>query len=228
MAFTWAQLIPEIGEHYAHVVTAGTIGVAAIASGFIARKQLGHGEVAIAPSGNFSIRGLLELLTEFIDKNAKLVLGDQGKKFTPLFAGIFLIVYVNNMAGFIPGVTPASEDLNFSLAMAVCVFLGYNYFGFKEHGIAYLKQLCGPMLVLAPLMIPIEIISHIARPISMSLRLGFVMKGDHIALGVFQDLIPLFIPILIMILGLIVCFVQAFVLTLLAMVYVSLATSHDH
>lgn len=100
--------------------------------------------------------------------------------------------------------------------------------GIKENGWGYLKHFMGPIILLAPLMLVIEVISHVVRPISLGLRLANVMKGDHTVLGIFLDLVPLFLPILFYILGIFVCFVQAFVFTLLSMVYVSMAIAHDH
>jgi F-type H+-transporting ATPase subunit a len=124
--------------------------------------------------------------------------------------------------------TPATENLNTTLGMGLIIFLYYNYMGLKENGLSYLKHFMGPILWLAPLMVVIELISHLVRPVSLGLRLANVMKGDHTVLGIFLDLVPVLLPIPFYILGIFVCFVQAFVFTLLSMVYVSMSIDHDH
>ena len=106
-------------------------------------------------------------------------------------------------------------------------FLAYNYWGIRQHGlVAHLKHFAGPILWLAPLMIPIEIISHLARPLSLSLRLMGNMVGDHSVLVIFLGLVPLLVPVPIMVLGTIVCIVQALVFCLLSVVYIGLAIEH--
>jgi len=113
-------------------------------------------------------------------------------------------------------------------AMAGTIFVYYNYSGFKEHGIGYLKHFTGPVIWLAWLMLPIELIGHLVRPVSLSLRLAGNITGDHLVLGIFTDLTHFVIPIVFVGLGVFVAFVQAFVFTLLSTIYVSMAVSHDH
>jgi F-type H+-transporting ATPase subunit a len=102
-------------------------------------------------------------------------------------------------------------------------------YGIKENGIGYLQHFLGPIIWLAPIMLPIELISHMVRPFSLGLRLANVMMGDHTVVGIFLGLGPgVVLPIPFYLLGIFVCFVQAFVFTLLSMVYVAMATAHDH
>lgn len=157
-----------------------------------------------------------------------MVIGEEGRKFVPLFGALFFFLLFNNIVGLIPGMTPATDNLNTTLGLGLFAFLAYNYYGFKEHGIGYLKQFLGPLLPLAPLMLIIELISHFVRPASLGLRLQGNMMGDHTVLGIFLDLVPYGLPVIFYCLGLFVCFMQAFVFTLLTMIYVSLAISHDH
>lgn len=228
MSFNWTQLIPGVGHEYSHVATAGIVGGALIVSSFAARSALGTGEAAVIPADRFSLRGLFELCTEFVTGLVDMVIGHHGRKFIPMFASVFTFVFLNNLAGILPGMTPATENLNTTLGMGAFMFLYYNYQGLKENGMAYLKHFLGPVLLLAPLMVFIEIISHLVRPASLGLRLANVMMGDHKVVSIFLDLIPIGLPIPFYMMGLFVCFVQAFVFTLLSMVYVSLATAHDH
>lgn len=231
--FNWTQLIPTVGHHYTHVATAVVAGVVLVVLAMAARLSLGTGEKAYVPAGKFSLKGIFELVTEFIVDLTGMVVGEDGKKFAPLFASIFILIFVNNLFGLIPGMTPATDNMNTTLAMGAFVFLAYNIYGFKEHGIAYLKQLFGPSLPWYLFFVPImmffiEVVSHIVRPFSLALRLRGNMFGDHVVLGIFLDLVPVLLPVIFYLLGIFVCFMQAFVFTMLSMIYVSMAISHDH
>lgn len=232
MSFSLTSLIPGVGEHYAHVATAGIVTGALVAVSVVATQQLGKGQQAVTPASSFSIKGIFEVITEFITGLIDMVIGEHGRKYTPMFAAIFLFILINNLVGVVPGMTPATENLNTTLAMGAFVFVTYNLMGLKENGMAYLKHFVGPVLWLGPLMIVIEIISHLVRPASLGLRLANVLRGDHTVVAIFMDLgLSIFVPILPLpfyALGVFVGVVQAFVFTLLSMVYVSLATAHDH
>ena len=177
---------------------------------------------------NLAFKAVFEALTDFILALCVMVMGEKGRKFTPLFASLFFIILVNNLLGLFPGMTPSTENLNTTFALGVFSFLLYNIFGAKEHGLSYIKQFLGPLLLLAPLMFIIELISHCVRPLSLALRLYGNIMGDHTVLGIFLNLTPYVIPILFYGLGLFVCFMQAFVFTMLSMIYLSMAISHDH
>lgn len=229
--FNWTQLIPGVGHHYVHVATALAAGGVLVVLSVLGRLALGFGDQAVAPAGRFSIKGFFEVVLEFIVGLCDMVIGgDEGRKFAPMFASIFFFILFFNLVGLIPGMTPATDNLNTTIAMGLFTFLAYNIFGIKEHGISYIKQFFGPLLWLAPLMFLIELISHIVRPLSLGLRLQGNMMGDHTVLGIFLDLVPFPIPVpaVFYCLGMFVCFMQAFVFTVLSMVYVSMAVSHDH
>lgn len=228
MSFNWTQMIPGVGHEYVHVATAAVATAGLIVAASVARASLGKGEAAVVPAGKFSVRGIFELLTEFMMDLTDKVIGHHGRKYTPLFASIFTFVLFNNLIGVIPGMTPATENINTTFAIGIFSFLVYNFFGFKEVGIGYLKHFVGPVWWLFPLMIPIEIFSNALRPLTLGLRLANVLTGDHTVLSVFLDLVPIGVPVIFYGLGLFVAFIQAFVLTLLSMVYVALATAHDH
>jgi len=227
--FNWTQLIPGVGHEYAHVATLGVATVASMGLGLVAKTALGKGEVAILPSNKFSVRGVMEVLTETVSGLADMVIGEHGKHYVPFFTSVFFFVVFNNLIGMIPGMTPATENINTTFGFGILMFLFYNFQGVKENGIfAYLKHFMGPVIFLAPLMFVIELVSHMVRPFSLGLRLANVMMGDHTVLAVFLDLVPIGVPIPFYMMGLFVCFVQAFVFTLLSMVYVAFAIAHDH
>lgn len=227
--FNWTQLIPVVGHHYIHVATLLVSAGVLFVLGLSARMALGSGDAAVIPSRSFGLKAIFEAIIEFIVSISDMVIGEEGRKYVPMFASIFLFVFVNNLLGLVPGLTPATDNINTTLALGLFVFIAYNIFGLKEHGISYLKQFLGPLLLLAPLMIVIELISHLVRPMSLGLRLQGNMMGDHTVLGLFLDLAPYYgLPVIFYGLGLFVCFMQAFVFTMLSMIYVSMAISHDH
>lgn len=228
MSFTWTSLIPGVGEEFAHVATAGIVTGGLVVASFAARRALGTGNDAVVPADRISIKGFFEVITEFIAGLCDMVIGEGGRKYLPMFATIFIFVLINNLIGVLPGMVPATENLNTTLSMGLFVFIAYNLFGLKENGLHYLKHFLGPVLWLAPLMLVVELISHVVRPLSLGLRLANVLKGDHTVVGIFLDLVPFGLPVPFYLLGLFVAFVQAFVFTLLSMVYVALATAHDH
>jgi len=228
MSFTWTSLVPGVGHEYAHVATAGVISVGLIIAGIVGRVSLGSGDQAIVPVGKFSIRGIFELLTEFIVGLVDMIIGHHGRKFVPFFTALFTFILINNLMGVLPGIVPATENINLTFAMGIFSFAAYNYYGLKENGLSYLKHFLGPFLPLAVIMLPIELVSNFIRPFSLSMRLANVMLGDHTVLGVFLDLVPIAVPIPFYLLGIFVCFIQAFVFTLLSMVYISMATAHEH
>jgi len=231
MAFNWTELIPQVGhnEDKVAIATFAITSVVLLFVGFAGRKALGKGDEAVTPAGKFSLRGILELITEFVTNLVDTVIGEHGRHFVPMFTAVFFFIFMNNLVGVIPGMTPATENINTTFAMGFFMFLTYNFLGIKENGIInYLKHFMGPVVFLAPLMFVIELVSHMVRPFSLGLRLANVMMGDHTVVGVFLDLIPIGAPIPFYMMGLFVAFVQAFVFTLLSMVYVAFSTAHDH
>lgn len=183
----------------------------------------------VAPDGRFSLRTTVEMAMDVVHGIAKDNIGESWQAFLPLLSGVFLFILITNLGGLIPGFVPATENLNTNLAMGLTVFLVYNFVGFKEHGAHYLKQFAGPMLAIAPLMFVIELISHLFRPVSLSLRLMGNIFADHLMLGIFTSTAPhIIIPSALMFFGLLVALVQSFVFTLLTGIYIALAVSHDH
>lgn len=227
-AFTWANLVPGVGHELAHVATVGVVSVGLCVAALVGRSSLGKGESAVLPAERFSLRGIFEMLTEFVVGLTDMIIGQRGRKFVPFFTALFTFILVNNLFGVLPGVVPATENINLTFAMGLFSFAAYNYYGLKENGLSYLKHFLGPFLPLAVIMLPIELVSNFIRPFSLSMRLANVMAGDHTVLGVFLDLVPIAVPIPFYLLGIFVCFIQAFVFTLLSMVYISMATEHEH
>ena len=197
--------------------------------GLLYSRSVNRAGSDLAPDGQFSLRTVIEMAMDVVYSICRDNLGDNWKTYVSLLAGIFMFILVSNLGGLIPGFVPATENLSTNLALGLTVFLVYNIAGFLEHGFHYLKQFAGPMIWIAPLMFTIELISHLFRPISLSLRLMGNIFADHLMLGIFTANAPhVVIPALLMFFGLLVCLVQSFVFTMLTGIYISLAVSHDH
>ncbi len=211
------QLHLHIGEHvtYTWFVMALLILVA-----FLASRS-----ITMVPSG---VQNLMEVVVTGIDGLIEETMGKEGKAYFPLIATFALFILVCNLIGLVPGFYPPTANLNTNAALALTVFVLTHVVGFKKHGIGYFKHFMGPIIWLAPLMFVIEIIGHIARPLSLTLRLFGNMYGHEIVLMIFLALVPLFLPIPMMLMGVLIAFIQTFVFTLLAMIYVAGALEEAH
>jgi F-type H+-transporting ATPase subunit a len=134
--------------------------------------------------------------------------------------------------GLVPGFLPPTGSFNVTLACGVIIFFATHIFGVREHGLAYFKHFFGPIIAwyalpLMLLMLVIEVISHIVRPISLGIRLMANMFADHTVLGVFVGLVPFLVPVPILLLGSLVVVVQTLVFCVLSTVYISMAIEHE-
>lgn len=226
--FEWIELLPFLRSGTLHVANMLLICFILLLLTGLARRSLRKVKDPLIPSGRLSLRAFFEQFVSVITSLSDLVVGSRGRVFIPFFSSLFLFIWFNNLLGLVPGMGAATSNVNTTLALGLFSFLVYNIYGFKEHGWAYLKQLMGPVLFLAPLMFVIELISHLVRPLSLGLRLYGNMVGDHTVLSIFLDLAPIVIPVIFYFLGFFVCTMQAFIFTILSMVYVSIALSHEH
>jgi F-type H+-transporting ATPase subunit a len=203
-----------------------------VATAVAGKLALGKGEAAVMPAAKFSLKGVIELVLEFIVGLTDTVIGEEGRKFVPMFAAVFFFVWVQNLCGLLPGLNPSTDNINATLALGIFSFAMYNFYGFKEHGISYLKHFLGPLLLLAPLMVIIEVIGHLVRPLTLGLRLYGNIMADHTVIAVFVEMfdklwfIP--VPAIFYGMGIFVACMQAFIFTMLSMIYVSMAIAHDH
>jgi len=215
-----------------HVLMYSLVIVAVLMLGFIYKRKvatLGQ-EDLVVPDDGVTVRNIFELIGGSIFDLVKNVVGDHhAKEYFPMAISIFLLILVNNMIGLIPGFLPATSNMNTTLALGLFSFLYYNYHGIAKVGlVAHIKHLMGPVLWLAPLIFIIEIISHAIRPLTLALRLRFNMEGDHMVLAAFTDLTYVVVPVIFLFLGTFISFIQAFVFTILSLVYVKLSIeSHD-
>ena len=186
-------------------------------------------EEAVVPDGKFSVRSIVDLLLDVVYDLGKGILGEKHLlAHFPLLSGLFIFILFSNLSGLVPGFLPATDSINTNLAMGAIVFLAYNIAGAREHGMGYIKQYIGPVAFMVPLMLIIETVGHLARPLSLSLRLYGNIFGDHLVLSVFTGLTVLVFPAVLLFFGLLVASLQSFVFTLLTSIYISMAVSHDH
>jgi len=189
----------------------------------------GGGNQALIPPAKLNIRNVFEIICDAILNVMEGVMGEKNsRKFFPFIASLTFFILFCNLLALIPGMGVPTATLNTNVALATLVFLATHIYGIKEHGAGYLKHFAGPVLILAPLFIVIELIGHIARPVSLSLRLLGNMVGDHKVVFSFFALVPLVVPVPFLLLGILVCVIQAMVFSLLSVVYIQMAIAHDH
>ncbi len=179
----------------------------------------------IYPGG---FQNFMEVLVGGIDNLLVDTMGPEGRKFFPLLATLALFILTSNLIGKIPGFTAPTSNLNTTVSMALVVFVTTHVVGIKVHGFKYIKQFMGPVWWLTPLMFPIEVISHLSRPLSLSVRLFGNMEGGHIMLGVLFVLVPLLVPLPVLALELLVAVIQTLVFVLLSMMYIAGAMAEAH
>ena len=172
---------------------------------------------------------IAEIIHEAIGGQAEQVIGHGYQRFQAWVTCIFLFVLLNNLLGVIPGIKSPTSIVVVPLGLALPTFLYYNFYGLRENGfIGYMKQLAGPIWWMAPLLFVIETISHLARILSLSVRLYANMFAGDLLTLVFFSLIPIGVPVIFLGLHVFISFIQAFVFTLLTMIYLSLAVAHEH
>lgn len=223
-----------------HVTYTWLVMAILIVASLLATRRL-----RVVPTG---LQNFMEIVLEQVQGLLEEIVGPEGRRFLPLIATLAMFILVSNLFGLIPGLAVPTANLNTTLACALIVFLAYHYIGIRKNGVwKYLKHFAGPLPLLAPLMFPIEVISHFARPLSLSVRLFANMFGGHmlmaalffLALSLFEwswrgstvfflitiplNLLPILLIVPIMLLKLLVALIQTFIFVMLSTVYISLA-----
>ena len=171
----------------------------------------------------------LELIFEAILDFMKNLIGAGHKAFFPIIGSLFLFILTCNLLGLFPGFMSPTSNINVTLGCAIIVFVYYHFHGFKTHGfVKYMAHFAGPSLVLAPLLFPIEIISHLARPFSLSVRLFGNIFAEEMIITSLNGIFPFLIALPVMMLALFASTVQAFIFIVLTMVYVGGAVEQSH
>jgi F-type H+-transporting ATPase subunit a len=180
------------------------------------------------PSG---FQHVLELVVDGLKGLLEDVVGHgASKKYLYIIGGFATFIFVSNLFGLFFFLQPPTGNPNTTFGLALTAFLYYNVMGIKEVGLLhYLKHFTGPMPLLAPLFIPIEIIGHLARILSLGMRLFGNIFGEHTATGIFMGMLPFVLPWPMMGLGIFGAFLQTFVFCMMTMVYIGGAvTAEEH
>jgi len=175
------------------------------------------------------LQHVFELIYQFLHGETEDQIGHHGLQYLPFFGTLFIFILFMNLIGVVPGFESPTMSPAVPLGCAAATFLYYNWVGLRAIGVGkYLSHFAGPMPILAPLMVPIEIISHLARPLSLTIRLYANMyAGEQVTLA-FMGLVPLVIPAAFMGLHVFVSLLQAYIFMLMTMMYVAGATAHEH
>jgi F-type H+-transporting ATPase subunit a len=193
----------------------------------IARARVVRVETARVPEGKLTIASFMENFVEVFYGMLRDSLGAKDAKyFLPIIGTCAVFIFFSNALGLVPGFVPATSNLNVTLACGLVVFCSTHYFGLRRNGPAYLKHFLGPVWYLAWLLLPLEIISHLARPLTLGIRLMVNMFVDHLVVSVFMVLVAVILPVPIMLMGVLVVTVQTYVFCLLATVYIQMAIEH--
>jgi len=173
-------------------------------------------------------QSILEIIIQAFESQLVDIIGEQGRKFLPLVATIGLFILFCNLIGLVPGFMSPTSKLNVTAACALVVFLYYHWQGIKAQGVLkYFKQFLGPIPAIAPLLLPIEIISHFSRVVSLSIRLFGNIFAEELLIVVIASIIPFLLPLPFMAVAIFTSFIQAFVFVLLTCVYLAGAVAQE-
>jgi len=171
---------------------------------------------------------IAEMIHEFVGNQAESVIGHGYERFQAYVTCVGLYIVILNLLGLVPGITTPTSQPVVPLGIAGLTFLYYNYQGVRAHGLGYLKQFAGPMWQISWLIFPIEIISHLARMMSLTIRLYANMLASDLLTLIAFSFLPFALPILPLGLHFVVALIQAYVFMLLSMIYLGMAVSHEH
>jgi F-type H+-transporting ATPase subunit a len=173
-------------------------------------------------------QSLLELIVQGFEGQLVEIIGEEGRKFLPMIATVGLFVFSANMIGLVPGFMSPTSKLNVTAGCALTVFVYYHWQGMKAQGVfRYLKHFAGPIPALAPLLLPIELISHFSRPVSLSLRLFGNIFAEELLIVIIASIVPFVLPLPFMAVAIFTSGIQAFVFVLLACIYIAGAVAHE-
>jgi F-type H+-transporting ATPase subunit a len=209
--------------------------------GVLVRRKLAAAGGGVLPDEGVTLRNILEVLLEGLANLARDRMGEDWRNYFPVVATMFLFILVSNLMGLIPGLAGATSDVNTTWGWAVIAWVFYTWVGISKHKGKYIVKFLGPSFFekeifgrtihirpLAPLMLILEIPLDLARIGTLAIRLLANMFADHTVIAVWLSLVPIGIPAIFMGLGLVVSVLQAFVFSLLTMVYIGLALDEPH
>jgi len=179
---------------------------------------------ALVPRGR---QNVAEMIVQMFEGLIVDTVGPEGRKYLPVVATVGLFVFGCNMIGLIPGFMSPTSKLNVTLGCALVVFFYYHAQGVRAQGLKYFKHFMGPIPALAPLMIPIEVISHFSRPVSLSMRLFGNIFAEELLIIIMASIIPVLLPLPFMAVAIFTSLIQSFVFVLLSCIYIAGAVAHE-
>jgi len=215
-------LLEKFGLHIPpHVSYAVLVALILLVLGWLASRR-----ISLVPKG---AQNVFELVVSGLEEFMVDVTGEEGRAFFPFIASFFLFIMLCNLIGLIPGFYSPTANVDTTLSLALCSFIYTHYLGIKYHGAKYIKHFLGPIPALAPLFFIIELVGHLARVLSLTLRLFGNIMGEDLVLTILLFLAGMFLaPLPMMFLAVFTSVVQAFVFTLLSMMYFAGAMEHAH
>jgi F-type H+-transporting ATPase subunit a len=169
-----------------------------------------------------------EVVVSTLEDIVVQIMGEHGRPYFPLIATLALFILSCNLIGILPWFQSATNNLNTTLALALIAFTVTHVVGIKEHGTHYLKHFLGPVPWLIPLMLPIEIIGHLSRVLSLSFRLFGNIMGEDLAIIILTILVPYLVPLPMMFLQVFTSFIQTLVFIMLTMMYITGSMEEAH
>jgi F-type H+-transporting ATPase subunit a len=170
---------------------------------------------------------IAEMILQLFEGLIVDTIGPEGRKFVPVIGTVGLFIFGCNMIGLVPGFMSPTSKLNVTIGCALVVFFYYHAQGIKAQGLKYFKHFTGPIPALAPLMLPIEIISHFSRPVSLSMRLFCNIFAEELLIVIMASILPFFLPLPFMALSIFTALIQSFVFVLLSCIYIAGAIAHE-
>jgi len=227
--FTWLHSVGHLDGAWEHIGASVLVALIILAFALVVRGSLSNTEAALVPDEGITGRSVAEAFVEAIMGIARSAIPEHSERYVPLLATFFVFILLCNVLGLVPGFAPPTSTFNITFALGCVAFGAYHAYGVRAQGLgSYLKHFLGPVVFIAPLMLVIEIFSHVFRPVSLGVRLYANMFADHTVIEIFTDLTRVVIPVAFYALGFFVCLVQSFVFTMLAAIYISGAVTHGH
>lgn len=232
-------------EHLIHInwvfQAALVAGVLLVLIGLAVRSKLADPSAGVLPDEGVSIRNVVEVITEGLAGMASERMGPEWRTYFPLVGTMFFFILVSNLMGLIPGLDGSTSSANVTWAWGIIAWVFYTVIGVMKHKGKYLIKFLGPSFfekeiggkvvhfrLLAPLFAVLEIPLDLARIATLAVRLVANMFADHTVIGVWLGLVPIGVPAIFMGLGIVISVLQAFVFSLLTMIYIGLALDEPH
>lgn len=238
MIFRWSEHLIHVGWVFQAALVAGLL---LLWMAYGVRKRLTDPASGVLPDEGVTIRNLVEVIIEGLASMASERMGPDWRKYFPLVGTMFFFILISNLMGLIPGFDGATSDANVTWAWAAIAWFFYTAIGITAHKQKYIVKFLGPSFfereiggrhvhfrLLAPVFFVLEIPLDLARMLTLSVRLLANMFADHAVIGVWLGLVPIGVPAIFMGLGIVISVLQAFVFSLLTMIYIGLALDEPH